>query len=230
MRHAAKVRTVVAGTALLGVVLSGCSALQFRTAERDSGPVRVAVQDKAGENPTPAPPEDGLPEGMKEVSVNLGAECPVDVSLAMADDWSEGTGTDAFHSFTRGASVADRDVVAITCTQGYDESPQSVVDAKKKFAFSEQGSSVISQRTGSLAAGSYWSFHGVLGASEILAIDQKPTSMYGARSGYKPNGRLVEIGVEMRALESDTAAADEFKKMLPTVTLDDEKVPAPRFK
>lgn len=230
MRHAAKVRTVVAGAALLGVVLSGCSALQIRTAERDSGPVRVAVQEKAGENPTTAPPDDGIPEGMKEISVNLGAECPVDVSFAMTDDWSESSGTDAFHSFTRGTSVADNDVVVISCTKGYDESPQSVVDAQKKFAFSERDSSVTSQRTGSLAAGSYWSFQGVLGPTEIFAIDQKPTVMYGARIGYKANGRLVEIGVQMRALESDTAAAEEFEKMLPTVTIDDEKVPAPRFK
>ncbi|GAA1548290.1 hypothetical protein [Brevibacterium picturae] len=230
MSHAAKVRTVVAGAALLGLVLSGCSALQIRTAERDSGPVRVAVQDKAGESPTTAPPDAGIPDGMKEVSVNLGAECPVDISLAMADGWSEGSATDGFHSFSRGTSVAENDVVLITCSQAYDESPQSVVEAKKKFSFSEKGSSVVSERTGGLAAGYYWSFQGLLGPSEIFAIDQKPTFMYGARIGYRTNGRLVEIGVEMRALESDTAAAKEFEKMLPTVTIDDEKVPAPRFK
>lgn len=230
MRHAAKVRTVAAGAALLGLALSGCSALQVRTAERDSGPVHVAVQEKAGDTPTTAPPDDGTPDGMKEVSVSLGAECPVDVSLAMTDDWSKGAPTDEFHSFTRGTSTTNNDVVLITCSQGYDESPQSVVDAKKKYTFSEKGSSVISQRTGSLAAGSYWSFQGVLGPSEIFAINQEPTVMYGARIGYKTNGRLVDIGVEMRALESDTEAAEEFETMLPTVTIDDEKVPAPRFK
>ena len=118
MRHAAKVRTVAAGAALLGLVLSGCSALQIRTAERDSGPLRVAVEEKAGENPTTAPPEDGIPDGMKEVSVNLGAECPVDVSLAMTDDWTESSVTDEFHSFSRGTSMADSDMTLITCTQG----------------------------------------------------------------------------------------------------------------
>lgn len=230
MRHAAKVRTVAAGAALLGLVLSGCSALQIRTAERNSGPVRVAVQESAGESPTTAPPEDGIPDGMKEVSVNLGAECPVDVSLAMADGWSQSSSTAEFHSFSRGTSVADNDVVLISCTQAYDESPQSVVEAKKKFSFSKKGSSVVSERTGGLAAGYYWSFHGVLGPSEIFAIDQKPTLMYGARIGYRANGRLVEIGVEMRALESDTAAAKEFEKMLPTVTIDEAEVPAPRLK
>ena len=230
MRHAAKVPTILVGTALLGLVLSGCSALQIRTVERDSGPVRVAVQEKAGENPTTGPPDDGIPEGMKEVTVNLGPECPVDVSVAMADDWTEGSNNGAFHAFSRGTSVSDNDVVLISCSKGYDASPQSVVDAKKKYAFSEQESSVTAQRTGSLAAGSYWSFQGVLGPSEIFAINQKQTIMYGARIGYKTNGRLVDIGVEMRALESDTAAAEDFKKMLPTVRIDDELVPAPRFK
>ncbi|MDN5807657.1 MAG: hypothetical protein L0H52_10835 [Brevibacterium sp.] len=227
--HAAKVRTALAGTALLSLVLSGCSALQIRTAERDSGPVHVAVQATAGENPTTAPPDEEIPAGMQTVSVNLGADCPVDVSVAMTDDWEEGSGTDEFHSFTRGTSAADNDVVTIVCTQGYDESPQSVVDAKKKYSFTEQDSSVISQRTGSLAAGTYWSFQGVLGPSEILAINQEPTVVYGARIGYKTNGRLVEIGVEMRALEGDKEAAEQFRTMLPTVTIDDELVPAPRF-
>lgn len=230
MRHAAKVRTVVAGAALVSLVLSGCSALQIRTAERDSGPVRVAVEEKAGENPTTAPPDDGIPEGMKEASVNLGAECPVDVSVAMTDDWSEGSASEDFHTFSRGTSITDSDMILINCTQSYGESPQAIVDAKKKYAFSEPKSTVTAQRTGSLAAGSYWTYQGVLGPTEIFAINQKSTVMYGARIGYKVNGRVVDIGVEMRALESDTDAAEEFKKMLPTVTIDDEKVPAPRFK
>lgn len=230
MRHPAKVRTVVAGAALLSLVLSGCSALQIRTAERDSGPVRVAVEKNAGEDPTTTPPDDGIPDGMKKVTVNLGAECPVDVSVAMTDDWSEGSANDDFHSFSRGATVTESDMILINCSKGYDASPQAVVDAKKKFAFSEPESTVTTQRTGSLAAGSYWTYQGVLGPKEIFAINKEPTVMYGARIGYKTNGRVVDIGVEMRALESDTDAAEEFKQMLPTVTIDDEKVPAPRFK
>lgn len=230
MRHAAKVRTVAAGAAVLGLVLSGCSALQIRTAERDSGPLHVAVEEKAGENPTTAPPDDGIPEGMKEVSVNLGAECPVDVSLAMTDDWTEGSVTDDFHSFSRGTSMADSDMTLITCTKGYDETPQSLVDSRKKYTFSEKDSSVLAQRSGSLAAGSYWSYQGLLGPTEIFAINQKSTVMYGVLIGYKTNGRLVEIKIDMRALESDTEAAEEFKKMLPTITVDGEKVPTPRFK
>lgn len=229
MHNAAKARTVVAGTALLSLLLSGCSVLQIRTAERDSGPVRVAVQEEAGKNPTTAPADDGVPEGMSTTSVSLGAECPVEVSLAMADGWSQGSGTESFHGFTRGTSVADRDVVMISCTQSYDASPRSVVETKKKFAFSEQGSTVASQRTGTLGAGYFWSFQGRLGPSEIMAIDKQPTTVYGTRIGYKADGRLVEIGIEMRALESDTEAAEEFEKMLPTVSVDGEKIPAPRF-
>nr|WP_209044079.1 hypothetical protein [Brevibacterium marinum] len=215
---------------MLSLLLSGCSVLQIRTAERDSGPVRVAVQEEAGEDPTTAPADDGAPEGMTPESVSLGTECPVEVGLAMADGWSEGTGTDGFHSFTRGTSVADRDVVVISCTQSYEDSPRSVVEAKKKFAFSEQGSTVASQRTGTLGAGYFWSFQGLLGPSEIMAIDKQPTLMYGTRIGYRANGRLVEIGIEMRALESEKEAAEEFEKMLPTVSVDGETIPAPRFK
>ena len=70
----------------------------------------------------------------------------------------------------------------------------------------------------------------MLGPTEIFAINQKSTVMYGVLIGYKTNGRLVEIDVDMRALESDTEAAEEFKKMLPTITIDGEKVPTPRFK
>lgn len=230
MRHAAKVRTVVAGAALLSLVISGCSALQIRTAERDSGPVRVAVKKNVGENPTTAPADDGIPDGMKKVSRNLGAECPVDVSIAMTDGWSEGSSGDEFHSFSRGETPIESDSVLITCSKGYEDSPQSIVDAKKKFTFSEPKSTVTAQRTGNLAAGYYWTFQGELGPQEIVAINKKQTVMYGARIGYKTNGRVVEIGVEMRSLKSNTEAAEEFKQMLPTLTIDDEKVPAPRFK
>ena len=63
---------------------------------------------------------------------------------------------------------------------------------------------MLAQRSGSLAAGSYWSYHGLLGPTEIFAINQKSTVMYGVLIGYKTNGRLVEIKIDMRALESDT--------------------------
>ena len=88
-------------------------------------------------------------------------------------------------------------------------------------------SSVLAQRSGSLAAGSYWSYQGLLGPTEIFAINQKSTVMYGVLIGYKTNGRLVEIKIDMRALESDTEAAEEFKKMLPTITVDGIDVSGP---
>lgn len=231
MAGTTKLRTLLAGAALLSVVLSGCSVLQIRTAERDSGPVHVAVKDQPGQNPTTAPPEDEIPAGMQKQTVHLGAECPVDISLAMADDWKGGASvSEDLQSFSRGTSVVDNDMILITCSQGYDESPQSVVDAKKKYTFSESGSEMTSQRTGSLSAGSFWSFQGTLGPSEIYAINKEPTAMYGVRIGYRINGRLVDIGVEMRSLETDTAAAEDFKKMLPTVEIEGEKIPAPMFK
>jgi hypothetical protein len=76
----------------------------------------------------------------------------------------------------------------------------------------------------------YWSYQGELGATEILAIDQQPTIAYGVQTGYKVNGRLVSLTIEMRALKSNAEAAEEFEKILPTVTIDGEKVPSPSFR
>lgn len=230
MQGSSRVRAVVAGTALLGVVLSGCSVLQIRTADRDSGPVRVSVQKQAGQDPTSEPTDGPLPEGMERQTLSLGDDCPVKVSFAIGDDWTDASTTPSFHVFSRGTSTADNDVIIVSCSQAFDDSPQAVVDAKRKYSFAEQGSTVSAERTGTIGAGSFWSYQGVLGESEIFAINQKPTVLYGARIGYSTNGRLVDIGVEMRSLETDTAAAEDFRKMLPTVEVDGEKVPSPAFR
>lgn len=230
MQGGARVRAVVAGTALLGIALSGCSVLQIRTADRDSGPVSVSVQKQTGQDHTSEPADGGLPEGMERQTMSLGDDCPVKVSLAIGDDWTDASSTPAFHVFSRGTSMADNDVIIVSCSQAFDDSPQAIVDTKRKYSFSEQGSTVSAERTGAIGAGSFWSYQGVLGESEIFAINQKPTVLYGARIGYSTNGRLVDIGVEMRSLETDTAAAEDFRKMLPTVEVDGEKVPSPAFR
>ncbi len=54
--------------------------------------------------------------------------------------------------------------------------------------------------------------------------------MYGARIGYQTNGRLVDVAVEMRALQSNEAAAEDFKQMMPTIQIDGVPVPSPTFK
>src|SRR5699024_917137 len=71
------------------------------------------------------------------------------------------------------------DVVLASCSDEYGSSAQEVVDAKRRYNFSEQDSQVLSERTGSLDAGEYWSFQGELGPTEILAInrDRKSTRL-----------------------------------------------------
>lgn len=223
-------RAVVAGSTAATLLLSGCSVLQIRTAERESGPIRVAVEREAGEDPTTVPTGPTIPEGMETKRLNLGADCPVDVSFALGSDWYEGSSTPAFVVFSRGTSLTDSDTIIVSCNEAFDDSPKAVIDAKKQYSFSEQGSTVTAERTGSIASGYYWTFQGVLGESEIFAINQQPTAMYGARIGYQTNGRLVDVAVEMRALQSNEAAAEDFKQMMPTIQIDGIPVPSPTFK
>lgn len=224
-------RATAAGALALTVLLSGCSVLQIRTEDTSSGPVRVGVQKTAGSEPTSKPTEGGIPEGMKKETVTLGGTCPVEVSFALGDDWTGSTGsTDQFHIYSRSDGSTSSDVFMISCNDEYSDSAQEVVDQKRKFSFSKQDSQVLAERTGSLSAGEYWSYQAVLGATEILAIDQQPTMAYGVQTGYKINGRLVSLTIEMRTLKSNTEADEEFRKILPTVSIDGEKVPAPSFR
>lgn len=225
-------RSVAAGSLALGVLLSGCSALQVRTEDKDSGPVRVAVKENAGGDPTPSgdPTEAGVPEGMSKTSLNLGAKCPVDLSFALADDWTESSSNDEFRVFSRGDSIGENDTILVSCSDAFDDDAESVVEAKRDYGFSEKGSQVLAEKMGTLGAGAYWSFQGLLGPDEIYALNRQPTVMYGVQSGYKINGRLVNIFIEMRSLESKPEAAEEFKQMLPTVAIGGEQVPAPTFK
>src|SRR5699024_5964299 len=91
----------------------------------------------------------------------------------------------------------------------------------------EQDSRVLSERTGSLDAGEDWSFQGELAPTEILAINNEPTLMYGVQTENKINRRLVNLSIEMRALKSHAKAAEELEKMLTTVTIDGQRVTAP---
>lgn len=223
-------RTVAAG-AVLSLLLSGCSVLQIRTEDKDAAPVRVGVDETAGPEPTEKPTDAGIPEGMSKQTVTLGDTCPADVTLALGDDWKAGgADTERFSIFTRAGSGLDSDVIIIDCAEEFNDSAQAVVDSKRRYAFGEQDSQVLAERVGALSAGSYWSYQGELGPTEILAINQKPTVSYGVETALKLNGRLVSIGVDMRTPKTNTKAAEEFKKILPTVTINGEKIPAPSFR
>src|SRR5699024_5058330 len=85
------------------VFLSGCSVLQIRTEDKEAGPARIAVEKTAGAQPTADPTDAGIPEGMTKKAISFGDGCPVDVSFALGEDWTKGSGnTSRFHVFTRG--------------------------------------------------------------------------------------------------------------------------------
>lgn len=224
-----RTRALIASLSVGVLLLSGCSVLQVRTSDSSSGPLTVAVEDAPGATPTTTP-ENTLPEGMEEVSLNLGETCPVTVRFAMGSGWTKSSSNDAFIVFSRGDTIADGDVIIVSCSEAFDDTPEEVVTSKKKYAFSKPKSGVLAERVGAFGAGYYWTFQGDLGPSEIFAIGQKPTAMFGADMGYTVNGRLVEINVEMRSLKTNTKAIGEFKTMLPTVSVDGAKVKTPAFK
>ncbi|WP_228278284.1 DcrB/PsbP domain-containing protein [Brevibacterium limosum] len=230
LRSASARRAAAAGTLALTVLLSGCSVFQIRTEDKSAGPVRIGVQETAGPEPTGKPTEAGIPEGMEKTSVTFGDSCPVELSFALGDDWTDSTGsTDQFHVFSRGDDSVRSDIILVNCTDEYGDSAQEVVDQKRRFNFSKQDSQVLAEQTGSLAAGEFWSYQGVLGPTEILALDSQPTYAFGVQTGYKINGRLVNLSIEMRTLKDNAATEKDYEKMLPTVTIDGEKVPAPSF-
>lgn len=224
-------RAAAAGTLALTVLLSGCSVFQIRTEDKSAGPMRIGVQETAGPEPTGKPTEAGIPKGMTRTSVSFGSSCPVDLSFAIGDEWRDSTGsTEQFHVFTHGENSAEADIILVNCTDEYGDSAQEVVDQKRRYNFSKQDSQVIAEQTGSLAAGEFWSYQGELGPTEIMALNKKPTYVFGVQTGYKINGRLVNISIEMRTPKTNTEVTEDFKKMLPTVTIDGEKVPAPSFR
>lgn len=225
-----RTRALIASLSVSALLLSGCSVLQIHTTDKSSGPLTVAVQDEPGD-PTPTKsPGTALPEGMEEVSLNLGETCPVTLRFAMGSGWTKSSSNDAFIVFSRGGSIAEDDTIIVSCSDAYYDTAEDVVTSKKKYAFSKPKSGVLAERVGAFGAGDHWTFQGDLGPSEIFAIGQKPTAMFGADMGYNVNGRLLEIDVEMRALKTKATTIDEYKKMLPTVSVDGAKVQTPTFK
>lgn len=226
-----RARIVGASALILGMVLSGCSALQIRTEKSGSGPMDIAVKDHAGGEPTPQETGEAIPAGMTEKVLSFGNECPVTVSLAIGEDWFEGSSSEGdLQGFDRGRSATDMDSVNVSCIPAYDNTAQAVVDAKKKYTFTQQGSTIKAEHTGTINAGAYWTYQGIFGSGESFAVNGKPTWVYGARAGYQAEGRMLEIGVQMLAFETDTETSEEYKKMLPTVKINGEKLVPPTFK
>src|SRR5699024_1604080 len=93
-------RPSVAGAAALRLLLGWCWALRVRRSEAAaSKPAQVGISDEKS-TASPSPTGVTIPEGMTETTVELGAECPVEVSLALGPDWADGSGYEGYRLFT----------------------------------------------------------------------------------------------------------------------------------
>lgn len=216
-------RALSAGVLMLSLALGGCSALKLSTSDGDAAPVKIGV----GEGSSAAPTSTGssIPEGMSTVSVNLGAECPVAVELAMDPEWNDETAFDGYQLFTRD----DDAIITVNCNESRDDTAQEIVDKARKYTFAEPGSTNQAEHMGTLSGGTYWTFHGTLAPTEMRAIEHSETVIYGAVVGIKDNGRLYKATVEMSTKSGDEATADRYEQMLPTVHIADQELEPPAF-
>lgn len=216
-------RHLLIGVIACSLLTSGCSALKISTADGDSGPGRIGISN-GDQDPQPeASTAAALPEGMEMVTADLGSECPVEMSLAMDSSWSDGAGFDGYQIFSKDSGA----IITINCNEDRDDSPQAVIDSAKRQMFSESGSTNLGDKSGALPGGQYWSFHGDLSAEDLRAVDSEESVMYGVVGGISKDGRLFKVTVDMLAQASDTDSDQLFAQMLPTVTIDGEKLESP---
>lgn len=215
-------RSLVAGTLILGLTLSGCSAFRVSSSD-DAGtkPANVGISDERSPSPTTTGPT--IPDGMRETTVDLGSSCPVEVSLALSTDWTDGSGYDGYRLYTADSGA----IITVNCFEDNEASAQALVDKARNSMFSTPGSSLGSESTGSLSGGEYWTFHGTLAPEDIRAVDHSDSVMFGIVAGVSVDGRLFKVSVDMLAQADDTEAQDQFRKMLPTVPLGDQVLTAP---
>src|SRR5699024_5974111 len=131
-----------------------------------SKPAQVGISDGKS-TASPSPTGASIPEGMSETTVELGAECPVEVSLALGPGWVDGYGYEGYRLFTAASAAI------ITCN-GYEDdegSGKKLVDKARERMFSTSGSAKVSDASGSLDGGEYWVVHGKLAAEDMRAVD-----------------------------------------------------------
>lgn len=215
-------RPLVAVTLALGLTLSGCSAFKVSSSE-DAGskPANVGIGD--GQSPSPTATGPTIPDGMSETTVDLGGQCPVEVSLALGADWADGSGYDGYRLYEAESGA----IITVNCIADDESSPQDLVDKARERMFSTSGSSMTSEATGSLSGGEYWVFHGALAPDDMRAVDKEDSVMFGAVAGISVDGRLFKVSVDMLAQADDTEAQDQFRQMLPTVRFGDQVLKAP---
>lgn len=215
-------RSLVAVTLALGLTLSGCSAFKISSSEEaGSKPANVGVND--GQSATPTATGPVIPEGMTETTVDLGSECPVEVSLALSADWADGIGYDGYQLFSSDSGA----IITVNCLEEDESSAKELVDKARKRMFSTSGSTMVRENSESMNGGEYWVFHGTLAPEDMRAVDKKESVIFGAVAGVSVDGRLFKVSVDMLAQADDTEARDQFRQMLPTVRLGDQLLTAP---
>ena len=213
---------LLASVMVLGLSLSGCSALRVSTDEGDSRPVSVGIDDGAeGETP-PESDTPAVPAGMAQVTVDLGPECPVHVQMAMDSEWNGDLAYDSYQLYSRDNGA----IITVNCYED-DETAQSIIDTAQEQTFGESRSSILEENSGTVPGGAYWTVHGLLARQEIRAIDKTESVLYGAIAGISDNGRLYKVSVEMVTVSSDQATAALFAQMLPTVSFADQVLESP---
>ncbi len=214
---------LLASVMVLGLSLSGCSALRVSTAEGDSRPVSVGINDGSKEEPHQEPDTSVIPSGMTEVTVDLGPECPIKVQMAMDGRWNDDLAYDSYQLYTRD----DGSIITVNCYRAEGETAQSIIDTAQEQTFGESRSSILEETSGTVSGGGYWTVHGLLARQEVRAIDQTESVLYGAIAGISDNGRLYKVSVEMVTVAHNQSVADLFAQMLPSVSFADQVLEPP---
>lgn len=214
--------TLLTAPLALSLLIAGCSAVKITSSsESQSKPVNVGISDgSASPDPSQTPT---VPAGMSEETIDLGSECPVTVSLALDEGWSDDGSYDGYQLFSTDTGA----IITINCFADDESSAQDLVAKAQERMFSEKGSTKVSEKTGQLDGGQYWSFHGRLSADDLRAIDHTESVIYGVVGGIAKDGRLHKVTIDMLAQKSDTKTQDEFAQILPTVRFGAESVAAP---
>lgn len=214
-------RLLLGGILTASLLATGCSALKVSTTEQNSRPVEVGLRDSG--QATPDPTEDAIPDGMREVAVDLGDECPITVEFAIDRRWGDGMGYSGYWVYSNG----DARLISVNCYAWGGTKPQDVTDEAMDVTFSESGSRVVSEKVGDTPGGVFWTVQGVLGPSEVRSIEGAESVLYGAVAGIRDDGRLYKVSVEMVAKSDDAEAAAVYALMLPTVRFAGNLLPPP---
>ena len=218
-----KNRLLLVGTVVLSLCLGGCSAIKVSSSEdAASKPARVGISDGQS-TPTSSRTDSLVPEGMTETAVDLGTECPVDVSLALSPDWVDESGYDGYRLYASASGA----LITVNCFEDDEGSAQELVQKARERMFSTSGSAKVGEASGSLSGGEYWAVHGTLAPDDMRAVDKEESVIYGVAAGISVEGRLFKVSVDMLAQAEDTKAQEQFRQMLPTVRLDGHGIETP---